>query len=203
MGFYNRHILPRCLDMACGMAPIAKQRQKIIPLAKGKVVEVGMGSCLNLPFYDANQVREVIGIEPDAYIWKRGAALRQASPISVEQIGLSGENVPLDTDIADTVVVTYALCTIPDPIKALNEMRRILKPGGDILFCEHGQAPDEKIAKWQTRIDPIWKRLAGGCHSGRDIPKLFERAGLTIQNMETMYIPGPKVLGFNYWGSAQ
>ena len=82
-------------------------------------------------------------------------------------------------------------------------MRRILKPGGDILFCEHGQAPDEKIAKWQTRIDPIWKRLAGGCHSGRDIPKLFERAGLTIQNMETMYIPGPKVLGFNYWGSAQ
>ena len=156
-----------------------------------------------MPFYDANQVREVIGIEPDAYIWKRGAALRQASPISVEQIGLSGENVPLDTDIADTVVVTYALCTIPDPIKALNEMRRILKPGGDILFCEHGQAPDEKIAKWQTRIDPIWKRLVGGCHSGRDIPKLFERAGLTIQNMETMYIPGPKVLGFNYWGSAQ
>ncbi len=202
MGFYNRYILPRCLDMACGVKPIHKQREKIIPKAKGKVVEIGMGSCLNLPHYDASAVSEIIGVEPDDFVWKRGEDLRRASEIPVTQMGLSGEDLPLESDIADTVVVTYALCTIPDPVAALKEMRRVLKPDGEILFCEHGMAPDAGVQKWQGRIDKVWKHIAGGCHSGRDIPGLIEQAGLTIKDMDTMYIPGPRVLSFNYWGSA-
>ena len=188
--------------MACGVGPIKKQREKIIPRAKGKVVEIGMGSCLNLPHYDAGVVSDVIGVEPDEFVWKRGAELRRASSISVTQIGLSGEDLPLESDIADTVVVTYALCTIPDPIAALKEMRRVLKPEGEVLFCEHGKAPDAGVQKWQGRIDKVWKHIAGGCHSGRDIPALIEQAGLSIKDMDSMYIPGPKVLSFNYWGSA-
>jgi len=109
----------------------------------------------------------------------------------------------MESDSADTVVVTYSLCTIPDPVKALREMRRILKPGGEILFSEHGRAPDGGVAKWQTRIDPIWSKLAGGCHSGRDIPGLFTQAGLETTELHQQYIPGPKVLSYNYWGRAR
>ncbi len=203
MGFYNRHILPKCLDMACGVKPIFKQREKIIPRAHGKVVEIGMGSCLNLPHYNPENVSEVIGVEPDPHVWARGETTRKASPIAVTQIGLSGEALPLDDKIADTVVVTYALCTIPDPVAALKEMRRVLKPDGEILFCEHGMAPEPGVQKWQGRIDKVWKHIAGGCHSGRDIPGLIKAAGLSIQDLDEMYIPGPKVLSYNYWGSAR
>jgi ubiquinone/menaquinone biosynthesis C-methylase UbiE len=121
----------------------------------------------------------------------------------VERIGLSGEDIPLPPNSVDTVVVTYSLCTIPDPVKALREMRRILKPEGDILFCEHGRAPDAAIAKWQTRIDPIWSKLAGGCQSGRNIPELFTQAGLKVADLNQAYIPGPRVLSYNYWGRAR
>ncbi len=162
-----------------------------------------MGSCLNLPHYNTDQVSDIIGVEPDDYVWKRGAAHREACSIPVSQIGISGESLPLGDAIADTVVVTYALCTIPDPVAALKEMRRVLKSEGEILFCEHGMAPDTGIQKWQGRIDRIWKHIAGGCHSGRDIPGLFKEAGLTIKDMDQMYIPGPKVLSYNYWGSAK
>jgi ubiquinone/menaquinone biosynthesis C-methylase UbiE len=202
MGFYSKYILPCGLDMACSIGPITKQREKIIPRATGNVLEIGIGSGLNLPHYDASRVTKIIGVDPDAHIWKRSAAKRAACPITVERIGLSGEQIPLEDNLMDTVVVTYSLCTIPDPVKALKEMRRLLKPGGDILFCEHGQAPSPKVAKWQKRIDPLWSRLAGGCHSGRDIPALISEAGLKIKDMDEMYIPGPKVLAYNYWGAA-
>ena len=203
MGFYNRHILPRCLDMACGIGPIEKQRAKIVPRAQGHVVEIGIGSGLNLPFYDAAKVERVTGIDPDDAIWKRAAERVAACDFPVERLGLSGEAIPLESGCADSVVVTYALCTIPDPLAALSEMARVLKPGGSIYFTEHGKAPDAKVARWQGRIDPVWKRLAGGCHSGRDIPALFEAAGLELTELEEMYIPGPKVLGYNYFGEAK
>ena len=121
----------------------------------------------------------------------------------MNRAGLSGESLPLPDASADTVVVTYSLCTIPHPVTALHEMRRVLKPGGDILFCEHGRAPDAKIARWQSRIDPVWKHIAGGCHSGRDIPALIDAAGLQTVALEQMYIPGPRVLSYNYWGVAR
>ena len=202
MGFYAKHVLPLCLDKACSVGPIDKQRAKIIPRAKGRILEIGIGSGLNLPHYVPSQVDSVIGVDPDDHIWRRSQMRREAAPFPVERIGLSGEDIPMATDSADTVVVTYSLCTIPDPVKALREMRRILKPGGEILFCEHGQAPDRNIANWQARIDPIWSKLAGGCQSGRDIPSLITEAGLTTTELHQSYVPGPKVLSYNYWGRA-
>ncbi|MEM9599822.1 MAG: class I SAM-dependent methyltransferase [Pseudomonadota bacterium] len=202
MGFYDSVILPRLLDMACGTKPIHKQRQKIVPQARGHVVEIGIGSGLNLPYYDPEHVRRVTGIDPDASLWAKAAPRVAACDFPVERMGLSGESLPLTDGSADTVVVTYALCTIPDPVAALREMGRVLRPGGEILFTEHGRAPDPSVARWQDRIDPIWKRLAGGCHSGRDIPALFDAAGLRLARLEQMYIPGPKVLSYNYWGAA-
>lgn len=202
MGLYSRHILPFCLDKTCGVGPAEKQRLKIIPQARGRVVEVGIGSGHNLPFYNPDKVASVIGIEPDDYIWRRSEARREACPFPVTRLGLSGEAIPLEDNSADTVVVTYSLCTIPDPVRALREMKRIVKPDGQVLFCEHGQSPDPNVHKWQNRIDPIWKNIAGGCHSGRDIPALLKEADLTITTMDQMYIPGPKILSYNYWGVA-
>ena len=203
MGFYAKHILPICLDKACSISPIDKQRAKIIPLAKGRVLEIGIGSGLNLPHYDSAEVSAVIGVDPDAHIWARSQSRRDAVDFKIERIGLSGEDIPMESDTADTVVVTYSLCTIPDPVKALREMRRILKPGGEILFSEHGRAPDSGVAKWQSRIDPLWSKIAGGCHSGRDIPQLFQQAGLETTELHQQYIPGPKVLSYHYWGRAR
>jgi ubiquinone/menaquinone biosynthesis C-methylase UbiE len=203
MGFYAKHVLPICLDKACSIGPIHKQRAKIIPLAKGRILEIGIGSGLNLPHYDASRVEHVTGVDPDDNIWSRSQTRRDAVHFPVERIGLSGEDIPLPPNSVDTVVVTYSLCTIPDPVKALREMRRILKPEGDILFCEHGRAPDAAIAKWQTRIDPIWSKLAGGCQSGRNIPELFTQAGLKVADLNQAYIPGPRVLSYNYWGRAR
>jgi len=203
MGFYEKYILPLCLDKACGVKPISKQREKVVPLAEGIVLEIGIGSGQNLPFYNPEKVSKIIGVDPDEHIWKRSAERRAASSIAVERIGLSGEEIPLEKNTADTVVVTYSLCTIPDAVKALYEMKRILKPGGKILFSEHGKAPDTKVHKWQNRIDPLWGKIAGGCHSGRDIPELFRQADLKFDSLEEMYIPGPKVLSYNYWGVAR
>lgn len=203
MGFYSKHILPRCLDKACGIGPITKQREKVVPLAEGVVLEIGIGSGQNLPHYNPHKVSKIIGVDPDEHIWKRSEARRAASPIDIERIGLSGEDIPLEKNIADSVVVTYSLCTIPDPLKALQEMARILKPGGKIYFSEHGKAPDDKVHKWQNRIDSFWKKMAGGCHSGRDIPSLFSQADLKFDDLQQMYIPGPKVLSYNYWGVAK
>lgn len=200
MGFYDKYILPCCLDRACAIAPVSKQREKVVPFASGVVLEIGIGSGLNIPFYNPDKVSKLIGVDPDEYIWKRSAKRRAASPLEIERIGLSGEDIPLQDNMADSVVVTYSLCTIPDPIKALGEMKRILKPGGKILFTEHGKAPDAKVHRWQNRIDPIWGKLAGGCHTGRDIPTLFRQAGLEFESLEQGYIPGPKVLSYNYWG---
>lgn len=202
MGLYSKHILPLCLDKACGIKPITMQREKIVPLAEGIVLEIGIGSGQNLPHYNPNKVIKIIGVDPDDHIWKRSQARRDSCSIEIERIGLSGENIPLEANIADSVVVTYSLCTIPDPVKALHEMKRILKPGAKILFSEHGKAPDEAVHKWQNRIDPFWKKIAGGCHSGRDIPDLFKQADLKFDDLNEMYIPGPKVLGYNYWGVA-
>lgn len=203
MGLYSRFVLPRFIDGVCGIADTEKQRRKIIPAAEGVVVEVGIGSGLNLPIYCAARVTKVIGVDPDGNIWKRAADRREAVPFRVDRIGVSGEEIPLDSKSADTVVVTYSLCTIPDPVKALTEMRRILKPGGRLLFAEHGESPDANVRKWQRRIDPVWKRISGGCHSGRPILDYFDRAGWQLDRIDQGYIPGPKTLSYEYWGSAR
>jgi ubiquinone/menaquinone biosynthesis C-methylase UbiE len=204
MGFYGEHILPHLIGWACGTKPVTIQRQKIVPQAEGRVLDVGLGAGPNLAFYDPAKVDLVFGLEPSAGMRRRAAGAIAAAPVPVELIDLPGEAIPLDDDSVDTVVLTYTLCSIGPWQAALDQMRRVLKPGGRLLFCEHGLAPDENIARWQRRIDPLWGRIAGGCHVSRPIPKLIEQTGFAINRMDTLYLPGtPKFAGFNYWGNAR
>lgn len=203
MGFYSRHILPRLLDTAMSAKPITYQRKKVVPRAQGRVLEIGFGAGHNLPYYDAGKVERIWALEPAAEMRARSAERAAASPIPLEYLGLPGEQIPLDAEAADTILITYTLCTIPDVMKALGEMRRVIKTTGRMIFCEHGEAPDESVARWQRRITPVWKAIGGGCHVGRPIPKLIQDAGFKVEDIETMYLPGtPRFAGFNYWGSA-
>jgi ubiquinone/menaquinone biosynthesis C-methylase UbiE len=203
MGFYENRILPRIIDSACSTKPILKQREKIVPQAKGRVLEVGMGSAINLPFYNPDNVEMVWGLEPSEGMRLKAAPRLPQAPFPVEWLGLPGEEIPLDDNAADTVLLTFTLCTIPNFAKALEQMRRVLKPGGKLLFSEHGAAPDEDVRKWQDRVNPIWKIFAGGCNINREVPRLLEESGFKIESLETMYLPGtPRVAAFQYWGVA-
>ncbi len=202
MGLYERHVLPRVIDLACSSGPNMKQREKVIPRAEGQVLEIGMGSGLNLPFYDRKKVQKVWGLEPSEGMRQLARRNMGGANLDLEMIDLPGEEIPLDENSVDTVVVTYTLCTIPDVQKALRGMARVLRPGGQLLFCEHGIAPDEHIAKWQNRLDRVWGLFAGGCHINRHIPSVIESAGFRVVEDERMYIPGVKVLSYNYWGAA-
>ncbi|SRR6266481_1549905 len=203
MGFYDRHILPRLLDTAMSAKPITYQRRKVVPRAQGRVLEIGFGAGHNLPFYDPGKVERIWALEPAAEMRARAGERAAASPIAMEFIGLPSEKIPLDADSADTVLITYTLCSIPNVMAALAEMRRVMKPTGRMIFCEHGEAPDEGVKRWQRRITPLWKAIGGGCHVGRPIPKLIQDGGFKVEDMETMYLPGtPRFAGFNYWGSA-
>lgn len=203
MGFYDRHILPFLLNAAMSAKPITYQRRKVVPRAEGRVLEIGFGAGHNLPFYDPAKVTHLWALEPSKEMRARARDRVNASPIAVEFLDLPGEQIPLENDSADTVLVTYTLCTIPDVAAALSGMRRVLKPSGRMIFCEHGEAPDANVRRWQERITPIWKRIGGGCHVGRAIPSLIRAAGFRVDDLETMYLPGtPRFAGFNYWGSA-
>ncbi len=204
MGFYERRILPHIINKACGTKPIDYQRRKVVPAAEGVVLEIGIGTGLNLPYYDTNKVTRLIGLDPSEESWVLAGERAKALPFDVEFVGLPGEEIPLEAKSVDTVLVTYSLCTIPDPVKALEGMRRVLRPGGKLIFCEHGAAPDEATLKWQNRINPMWKVLFGGCHINRNMPELIRQGGFDIDEMETMYLPStPKIAGFNYWGAAK
>lgn len=203
MGLYDRYVLPRLIDRACGIKAVGLQRQKIVPQARGRVLEIGIGSGLNLPYYDPARVERLWGLEPSAEL--RRMAERKAIGLAfpVEFLGLPGEQIPLADDSVDTVLVTYTLCTIPDAAAALREMRRVLRPHGRLLFAEHGRAPEESVRRWQARLTPLWKRLAGGCHLDRDIPGMIEREGFRIVELDSAYLPGPRPLTFNFRGSAR
>lgn len=203
MSFYENRVLPQLIDLACSTRPNQKQREKIVPLAEGEVLEVGFGSGLNLPFYDAQKVKKIWGLEPSEGMRRKAQSLVDASELAVEFIDLPGESIPLEANSIDTVLVTYTLCTIPDAISALEGMRRVLKPRGSLLFCEHGIAPDESVRRWQSRLNPIWSQVAGGCNMNRDIPDLIAKSGFEITTDERMYIPGIKVLCYNFWGRAR
>ena len=179
-----------------------RQREKLVPLASGRVLEVGMGSGLNLPFYDVRRVRKVWGLEPSPEMSKMASAAAEAVAFDVEFVSAGGEQIPLDSESFDTVLMTFTLCTIPDAERALREIARVLKRGGQLLFCEHGAAPDAGVLRWQNRINPLWRQLAGGCHLNRDIPGLIRHGGFEITRMDTMYIPGWRPASFNYWGTA-
>jgi len=202
MGFYERHILPMFLDLAMRQRPIMRQRAKVVPRALGRVLEVGIGSGLNISFYDQAKIEKVWGLDPSLELQKMARRRAAECGLDIEYIGLSGEEIPIDDAFFDSIVVTYTLCTIRDAPRALREMRRVLKPGGQMCFVEHGLAPDESVARWQHRLNSVWPTIAGGCNMNRPIPDLIRQAGFEIDALETMYLPGPKPLTYNYWGTA-
>jgi ubiquinone/menaquinone biosynthesis C-methylase UbiE len=202
MSWYEDRILPHMIDLACSNKETLRQREKIVPHAAGEVLEIGFGSGLNVRHYNAAKVRKIWALEPSAGMRRKAKGAVDGAPMEIEFIDLPGEQIPLDDHSVDTVLVTYSLCTIPDAHTALTGMRRVLKPGGRLLFCEHGVAPDDNVRHWQKRLNPAWSKVAGGCNMNRDIPGLINAAGFNITSDERMYIPGPKVLCYNYWGSA-
>lgn len=202
MNWYDRHVLPYLMDFACGLPMVQAQRRLLVPQAQGRVLEVGMGTGRNLPFYDRQRVSFVVGVDPAMQMHRLAQRRSRQAGIAVELMGLSAEHLPATDASFDTVVCTYTLCSIPDPLQALHEMRRVLVPGGRLLFCEHGRAPDETVRRWQDRLQPLWGPLAGGCHLGRDVPALLEAAGFAA-TMQSAYLAGPRPMTFHYWGHAQ
>lgn len=202
MGLYSKYVLPHVVHFTCGQKPAMKQREKIIPLATGRVLEIGIGSGLNIPYYDAQQVNRLWGLDPSPEMWAIAKRNAEEHHLDAEFIESGAESIPIDDDSVDTVVVTYTLCTIPDVAEALTEVRRVLTPQGRLLFCEHGEAPDPVVRKWQKRMSPLWKWVGGGCHLDRPIPRLLKESGFRCDDLQTMYIPGWKPASFNYWGTA-
>jgi SAM-dependent methyltransferase len=204
MGFYARYILPTIISCGCGLPPIMDLRRTVVPRARGVVLELGLGSGLNLPLYDPAQVSRVYGLEPEAAMLAKARRRTARSPAPVTVLPESAEAVSLNTGSVDTVLVTFSLCTIPDVAAALREARRVLRPQGRLLFCEHGRSPDPAVFRRQARIEPAWKRVFGGCHLTRDIPALVEDGGFAIEELEADYLGHrPNIGGYIYRGSAQ
>ena len=202
MGFYQDQIVPLLINWSMRQKNLAAYRARIIPAAEGRVLEIGIGSGLNLPFYSRNGVR-VIGLEPSPRLLAMARQVERTGNGSVEFIEGSAEAIPLQDASVDTVVTTWTLCSIPDALRALRDMRRVLRPGGHLLFVEHGRAPDPNVIWWQDRLTPVWKRLGGGCHLNRAIETLIEGAGFQFDRLETGYMRGPKPMTFMYEGSAR
>ena len=202
MGLYDRHVLPHLIDFACGMGTVMKARSQIVPLAKGRVLEIGIGTGLNLSFYDPQRVDLVVGVDPSADMQHLARDRAARCQVPVEMIALELGQIQAEDASFDDIVCTFTLCTIPDAVAALGEMRRVLKPDGRLLFCEHGLAPDLPVVRWQRRLTPLWKPLAGGCHLDRDIPALIEAGGFHIRQLDTGYLKGPRPMTHVYRGWA-
>jgi len=203
MGFYDRYIGPALIACACSAGPISRQREKVVPLASGDVLELGMGAGANLPFYDRERVKGVFAVEPNASMRQRAEKVAAETALPVHLIEGVGEQLPYETGRFDCVVCTYTLCTVQDVARTLAEARRVLKPGGRFLFCEHGRAPDADVLRWQRRIEPIWKPIGGGCHLTRQPGAAIREAGLSVSWQEQFYLPGtPRPLGWTEWGEA-
>jgi ubiquinone/menaquinone biosynthesis C-methylase UbiE len=197
MGIYDEHVLPRIINVACGVKPLRSLRERVCQGLHGQLVEVGFGSGLNIPYYPAT-VERVAAIEPADTGWNLGGKRRAGTGVPIERNGLDGQSLPLADDSCDTALSTFTLCTIPDVEAALDEIRRVLKPGGALHFLEHGLAPDESVRRWQHRLEPMQKRLFGGCHLTRPVAELLTKAGFTITEIDVFYeksAPKP-------WGAA-
>lgn len=203
MTWYEEKILPRLINVACGTRPARRQREKIVPRARGDVLEIGFGSGLNLPYYDRARVRRIWGLEPSDGMRRLASDAIRRGSLEVELIDLPGEDIPLEDNSVDTVLVTYTLCTIPEVERALEGIRRVLKAEGELLYCEHGKAPDPGVLKWQERLNPVWKRFSGGCNIQRDIPAILDQSGFLVEDDNRMYLPGLRALSYNYWGAAR
>ncbi|HEX5326477.1 MAG TPA: class I SAM-dependent methyltransferase [Acetobacteraceae bacterium] len=202
MSFYQRKLVPRLIHLAMRQEALLPFRRRVISAAEGRVLEVGIGSGLNLPLYGPS-VRAVVGLEPSPELLRMARERAATAPVAVELLEASAEAVPLETASIDTVVTTWTLCTIPDAHRALAELRRVLKLGGALLFVEHGRAPEPGVARWQDRLDPLWRRLAGGCHLNRKIDDLICGGGFRIDALAHARLPGPRTHTFLYEGRAR
>ena len=192
MNLYDQHVLPHLIDFACGMGAVMKTRAQIVPQAEGRVLEIGIGSGLNLSFYDPAKVSVIVGVDPSAAMQKLAQQRAAQISIPVEMIALELGQIQAADASFDSIVCTFTLCTIPDAMAALQEMRRVLKPGGKLLFSEHGLAPDLPVVRWQNRLTPLWKPFSGGCHLNRDIPALIRAGGFSIGQLDSSYLKGPR-----------
>jgi ubiquinone/menaquinone biosynthesis C-methylase UbiE len=202
MGVYQHYVVPRLTHLAMGQQYLLPFRQRIVGAAEGRVLEIGIGSGLNLPLYGAT-VSSVIGLEPSPELLRMARPRASAAAVPVMLLDASAETIPLDSGSVDTVVTTWTLCTIPSAPRALAEMRRVLKAGGSLLFVEHGRAPEPGVARWQDRLDPLWSRLAGGCHLNRKMDDLLIASGFRIDALANSRLPGPRTHTFLYEGRAR
>jgi SAM-dependent methyltransferase len=202
MGFYSDVILPRLCDFAMRNKLLLPIRERVIGAAEGRVLEIGVGSGLNLPFYRP-PVREVLALEPAAKLVTMARSASRGTIMPVSFLEASAEAIPLEAHSVDTIVTTWTMCSIPHADTALSEIRRVLRPGGKLLFVEHGRAPDESVRRWQDRLTPAWSCISGGCHLNRPITSMIEGAGFRIDRIETGYIRGPRPMTYMYEGSAR
>jgi ubiquinone/menaquinone biosynthesis C-methylase UbiE len=201
MGFYEEWIVPPLIDWSMRNKRLRPYRERTAGAAEGRVLDIGIGSGLNLPFY-ARQAREIFGLDPSPPLLARAQSMAPRTQTPIHLLEGSAERIPLADHTIDTVVMTWTGCSIPGICAALEEMRRVLRPGGRLLFVEHGRAPDPGVARWQDRLDPFWQRFSGGCHLNRKIDDLLSDAGFQIGRLATGYIPGPKIMTFFYEGAA-
>ena len=200
MSLYQKYLLPKLLNWAMKAPALSKLRSELIPSAEGKVLEIGMGSGLNLPHYDG--ISGLIGLEPSEELQNLAQDMLIQTHFPSEMLTGSAEDIPLESNSFDTVVMTWTLCSVTDPVLALSEIKRVIKPGGKVIFAEHGKSPDQNIRKWQQTINPAWSRIAGGCQLNREIEELYESSGFKFKSMERGYLEGPKFATYNYRGVA-
>ncbi len=201
MSFYNEHILPHVINLAMRNRELRPYRERVLAQATGRVLEIGIGSGLNLPLY-GRRVDAILGLDPAPRLLAMAREAATHVKIPVTLMTGSAQAIPVDAGSIDTVVTTWTLCSIPDPAAALDEMCRVLKPNGQLLFVEHGSAPEQSVRKWQNRLTPVWKRIGGGCHLNRPIRTLIEEAGFEFTRLEIGYANGPRPMAYFYEGSA-
>lgn len=203
MTLWADRVLPFLVEKACRSSAILAERERWIPRAHGEVLELGVGSGLNLGFYDRDRVARVVGIDPSAALLARARPRAETAPVPVELVEAPAEALPFDDRSFDSAVVTYALCSVGDPARALAEVRRVLRPGGELIFVEHGLAPDPRVQRWQHRLTPLWRRIGGGCHLDRDHARILRDAGFELDELATGYTEGARLLSHTYEGIAR
>jgi len=202
-GWYDRFLLPHLIDLACGLKVFREQRAALVPKARGKVLEIGIGTGRNVEFYDRSKIEKVIRVDPPVEMHGLAARRAEEAGLPLELVAAPAEKLPLPDACADTALMTFTLCSLPEPLEALRELRRALKPGGRLLLCEHGLSPDEGVARWQKRLNPVWSPFAGGCRLDRDVSGLLRQAGFGTEGIRTGYLSGVRPITYYYWGECE